>query len=299
MNRKLTLLLIVIIGGVLTGLAPLFLLTDFRAELGIGSMLLGLLVGIIILLSAGVPIGFATGILGALVIWLNFGWPGLGLVVIRISDLTNTHSLIAIPFFILMASLLERSGIARDIFDALNQLLGRARGGVAVATAVLAVILASMSGIVGGEIVLLGLVALPQMLRLGYDKHLAIGTICAGGSLGAMIPPSIVIIIYGLIAQTSITKLFTASIIPGLMLAGSYVAYIIIRTQLNPALAPRPANSPEDVADFNRELRSDFLFLVSPFAIGIVGAIVAKTLGSRQLNRLQLSCFPACLQCWE
>ena len=246
MTWKLAFTLIIVLGGILTGLAPLFLFTDFRADLGVGTMLIGLLVGIIVLLSAGVPIGFATGVLGAVVIWLNFGQPGLGLVLIRIVDLINTHSFIAIPFFILMASLMERSGIARDVYDALNLLLGRARGGVAVATALLAVILASMSGIIGGEIVLLGLVALPQMLRLGYDKHLAIGTICAGGSLGAMIPPSIVMIIYGLITETSITKLFTASLVPGLMLAGSYVMYIIVRTQLNPALAPLPANVTED-----------------------------------------------------
>ena len=131
---------------------------------------------------------------------------------IRVSDLASTASLVAIPFFILMASLLERSGIAQDVFDALSHLLRRARGGVAVATAFLAVILASMSGIIGGEIVLLGLVALPQLLRLGYDKHLAIGTICAGGSLGA-IPHRRHYLC--LIADTSIIKLFTALIVPG------------------------------------------------------------------------------------
>ena len=280
MTWKLAFLLIVIIGGVLTGLAPLFLFTDFRAELGIGTMLLGLFVGILILLSAGVPIGFASGVLGAVVIWLNFGLPGLGLVMIRVSDLTSTASLVAIPFFILMASLLERSGIAQDIFDALSHLLRRARGGVAVATAFLAVILASMSGIIGGEIVLLGLVALPQLLRLGYDKHLAIGTICAGGSLGAIIPPSIVIIIYGLIADTSIIKLFTALIVPGFMLAGSYVAYIIIRTQLNTTLAPLPANLAEDGSEIDKELWGDLLILLSPFAMGAVGVAVANKLGA-------------------
>ena len=279
MTWKLAFMLIVIIGGVLTGISPLFLFTDFRAELGIGTMLLGIFVGILILLSAGVPIGFASGVLGAIVIWLNFGLPGLGLVMIRVSDLTSTASLVAIPFFILMASLLERSGIAQDVFDALSHLLRRARGGVAVATAFLAVILASMSGIIGGEIVLLGLVALPQLLRLGYDKHLAIGTICAGGSLGAIIPPSIVIIIYGLIADTSIIKLFTALIVPGFMLAGSYVAYIIIRTQLNTSLAPLPANSAEDGSEIDKELWGDLLILLSPFAMGAVGVAVANKLG--------------------
>ena len=285
MTWKLTSTLIVITGGILTGLAPVFLFTDFRAELEVGTMLVGIFAGIIILLSAGVPIGFASGVLGALVIWLNFGLPGLGLVMIRISDLTSTASLVAIPFFILMASLLERSGIAQDIFDALSHLLRRARGGVAVATALLAVILASMSGIIGGEIVLLGLVALPQLLRLGYDKHLAIGTICAGGSLGAIIPPSIVIIIYGLIAETSIIKLFTALIVPGFMLAGSYVAYIIIRTQLNAKLAPLPQNYTDNVSKIDSELWSDFLILLLPFVIGAVGVVVANKLGAEAVEQ--------------
>ena len=100
MTWKLTFTLIVIIGGILTGLAPLFLFTDFRAELEVGIMLVGIFAGIIILLSAGVPIGFASGVLGALVIWLNFGLPGLGLVMIRVSDLTSTASLVLIPFYI-------------------------------------------------------------------------------------------------------------------------------------------------------------------------------------------------------
>jgi TRAP-type mannitol/chloroaromatic compound transport system permease large subunit len=100
-------------------------------------------------------------------------------------------------------------------------------------TTVMAVVMAAMSGIIGGEIVLLGLVALPQMLRLGYNQNLAIGTVCVGGSLGTMIPPSIVLIVYGLITETSIHSLFIAAVIPGLMLGGIYILYIIVRTRLN------------------------------------------------------------------
>jgi len=200
----------------------------------VGTLSLILLVGLFVLLVAGVPLGSATGVLGGLVIYINFGVPGLGLVLQRVYDLAITYAIIAVPLFIVMASLLERSGIAKDMYDALNIALGRLRGGVAIVTTVMA----AMSGIIGGEIVLLGLVALPQMLRLGYDKHLAIGTICAGGSLGTMIPPSVVLIIYGLVTETSITALFTAAFVPGLMLASSYIVYIIVRTRLNPALAP-------------------------------------------------------------
>jgi tripartite ATP-independent transporter DctM subunit len=108
---------------------------------------------------------------------------------------------------------------------------------------VMAIIMAAMSGIIGGEIVLLGLVALPQMLRLGYDQNLSIGTVCAGGSLGTMIPPSIVLIVYGLITETSVHSLFIAAVIPGLMMGGIYIVYIIVRTWLNPSLAPETGGS--------------------------------------------------------
>ena len=104
--------------------------------------------------------------------------------------------------------------------------------------------MAAMSGIIGGEVVLLGLIALPQMLRLGYDQNLAIGTICASGSLGTMIPPSIVLIFYGLVTETSIKALFTASFLPGFMLASFFIIYILVRTNMNPSLAPLPEEEP-------------------------------------------------------
>ena len=125
----------------------------------------------------------------------------LGQAVYR--QMTN-YVLISVPLFIFMAALLERSGIARDMYSSLNVWLNRTRGGIAIVTSIMAVIMAAMSGIIGGEVVLLGLIALPQMLRLGYNQNLAIGTICASGSLGTMIPPSIVLIFYGLITETSI-----------------------------------------------------------------------------------------------
>ena len=129
----------------------------------------------------------------------------LGQAVYR--QMTN-YVLISVPLFIFMAALLERCGIARDMYTSLNQWLSRTRGGIAIVTALMAIVMAAMSGIIGGEVVLLGLIALPQMLRLGYDKRIAIGVVCAGGSLGTMIPPSIVLIFYGLTANVSIGELF-------------------------------------------------------------------------------------------
>ena len=249
----------------------------------IGTLSLFLLIGIFVLLVVGVPLGFATGLLGAIVIYVNFGANGLGLVMQRVYDLAITYSIIAVPLFIVMASLLERSGIAKDMYDALNLALGKLRGGVAIVTTIMAVIMAAMSGIIGGEIVLLGLVALPQMLRLGYNKHLAIGTICAGGSLGTMIPPSVVLIIFGLITETSITALFTAAFVPGLMLAATYIGYIVVRTRLNPALAPMPEEAHVDLSQEIPKLRAgwapELAYNLIPVAFGFAGVVFGRFVG--------------------
>ena len=154
----------------------------------------------------------------------------LNILIQRMYGLTTDYVLISVPLFIFMACLLERSGIARDMYNSINIWLSRTRGGIAIVTAVMAIIMAAMSGIIGGEVVLLGLIALPQMLRLGYDQNLAVGTICASGSLGTMIPPSIVLIIYGLITETSIHACSAAAFVPGFLLGGLYIVYIIIRT---------------------------------------------------------------------
>ena len=226
----------------------------------IGTISLVLMLGLIVLLAIGMPLGMASAILAVLVLVMKFepalladplsfgegiltGRPGSGplnILAQKIYGLLTDYVLISIPLFIFMAALLERSGIAKDLYSSLNVWLNRTRGGIAIVTSIMAVIMAAMSGIIGGEVVLLGLIALPQMLRLGYNQNLAIGTICASGSLGTMIPPSIVLIIYGLITETSIKALFTAAFVPGFMLASFIIIYIIIRTQLHPEDAPLP-----------------------------------------------------------
>ena len=221
----------------------------------IGTLSLLLLVGLFVLLAMGMPLGFASATLAGAVLVMKFGpdllfrdfgrgpLAVLGQAIYR--QMTN-YVLISIPLFIFMAALLERSGIAKDMYSSINVWLSRTRGGIAIVTSIMAVVMAAMSGIIGGEVVLLGLIALPQMLRLGYNQDLAIGTICASGSLGTMIPPSIVLIFYGLITETSIKALFTASFLPGFMLASFFIIYIIVRTRLNPDEAPLPEPDPDD-----------------------------------------------------
>ncbi|SFC54336.1 TRAP transporter large permease [Tropicimonas isoalkanivorans] len=212
---------------------------------GLGMSAMGIEAGTYILVSSiflllltGLPLAFVTGLVAMV---FTFGWFGpnaLPLITGRIYGFITEYSLVAVPMFVFMASLLDRSGIARDLFISMRILAGRLPGGVAVQTIVVAFFLAAMSGIIGGEIVLLGVLALPQMLRLGYDKSIAIGVVCAGGSLGTMIPPSIVLIIYGLIASVSIADTFAAAVTPGIILMVSYVAYVLFRCLRNPELGP-------------------------------------------------------------
>ena len=232
----------------------------------IGTISLVLLLGLMLLLAIGMPLGMASAILAVLVLVLKFepmllldpttfgdglltrkfGTGPLNILAQKIYGLLTDYVLISVPLFIFMAALLERSGIAKDMYASLNVWLSSVRGGIAIVTSIMAVIMAAMSGIIGGEVVLLGLIALPQMLKLGYNQNLAIGTICASGSLGTMIPPSIVLIIFGLITETSIKALFTAAFLPGFMLASFFIIYIIVRTQLNPDQAPLPEPKPGD-----------------------------------------------------
>ncbi|WP_159718876.1 TRAP transporter large permease subunit, partial [Geminicoccus flavidas] len=153
--------------------------------------------GMILLMLLGVPLGVVTGIIATFFI-LDFDrLNSLILITGRIYSFINTYVLVSLPFFIFMAGMMERTGVARDLFDAMSVWGAKRPGGLAAITTVVAIIMAAMTGVVGGEIMLLGMIALPQLLRMGYDEKLALGTIGAGGALGSMIPPSINLIIYG------------------------------------------------------------------------------------------------------
>jgi len=251
----------------------------------IGTISLVLLIGMFVLLAIGMPLGFASAFLAVVTLVLkfgpdllysNFGRGPLNVLAQAIYRQMTNYVLISVPLFIFMASLLERSGIARDMYSSLNMWLSRTRGGIAYVTAIMAVIMAAMSGIIGGEVVLLGLIALPQMLRLGYNQNLAIGTICASGSLGTMIPPSIVLIMYGLITETSIQGLFTAAFLPGFMLASFFIIYIFMRTHLRPQEAPLPAPNPDDPPTI--EKLTLFLNFVSILVAIASGVLLARNL---------------------
>lgn len=238
-----------------------------------------LVAAIFLLLLTGQPLAWVTGLVALI---FTFGWFGpmaLPLVTARIFGFITEYSLVAIPMFILMAALLDRSGIARSLFNGMRILAGRLPGGVAVQTLIVAILMAAMSGVIGGEIVLLGILALPQMLRLGYDRDLSIGVVCAGGSLGTMMPPSIVLIIYGLVANASIADLFVAAITPALLLLTFYVGYVLFRCWRDPRLGPpmsREEAAQESLLGALRSVAAP-LFIVFVVLGSIYGGIASIT----------------------
>ncbi len=236
-----------------------------------GSVLL--LVMLLVLLALGMPLGFVTGLVAMIFLLFWVGPKAAPLLASRIYSFISSYVFVAVPMFVLMAAILDRSGIARDLFNAMRVIAGRLRGGVAIQTLIVAVFLAAMSGIIGGETVLLGLLALPQMLRLGYDRNLAIGTVCAGGALGTMVPPSIVLIIYGLIANVSISDLFTAAFVPAFILAGLYVAYVLFRAYTNPSVAPVASDEELSMSLGEKLLAFKSVILPVLVAFSVLGSI--------------------------
>lgn len=241
--------------------------------MGIELITLAIVVALFTLMAIGVPLGASTLLISVTTAYLAFGSNGFILVTSAVTKVMDKQALIAVPFFVFMANIMERSGVAKELFNSMAILAGQLRGGVAVQTCVVAVILAAMSGVVGGEIVLLGVIALPQLFRLGYDRKLSIGVLCASGSLATLIPPSVVLIVYGAEANVSIKDLFTAGIGPGVLLALLYISYVLIRVRLNPAMGP-VYDAPEAQLSFFERL-SFLKGLILPFLLifGVLGSI--------------------------
>lgn len=208
----------------------------------------------LLLLMTGFPIAYVLGGVGVL-----FGGVGyladeyfdaatgldyltLGLVVNRLYKLVDNWILVALPMFIFMGLMLDRSAIAEKMMHSMQELFGSLKGGLAITVTMIGVILAASTGIIGASVVLLGVLSLPTMLKQGYSKQLALGTICGAGTLGILIPPSIMLVIMADQLALSVGDLFMGAVFPGLILAGLYFAYIIIVGLLNPSAAPLNEN---------------------------------------------------------
>jgi tripartite ATP-independent transporter DctM subunit len=163
-------------------------------------------------------------------------------------SIMNNDTLVAVPLFLFMGYVIERASILDKLFLSLQVSLRRIPGSMAVAALVTCALFATATGIVGAVVTLMGLLALPQMLKAGYDEKISAGLICAGGTLGILIPPSIMLIVYAAMSATSVVKLYAAALLPGFLLAGFYIVYVIIRATINPKLMPKLPK--EAVADY-------------------------------------------------
>ncbi|MGH1350059.1 MAG: TRAP transporter large permease [Methyloligellaceae bacterium] len=206
-----------------------------------------------VLLMAGLPLAFVTGGLGCIFLFIFGSVNELNILPSRIFPFMTDYQLSAIPLFIFMAAMLERAGIIEELFDVVYKLLGGLRGGLASATIVSSTILAAMVGVIGAAEVAMGILALPAMLKRGYDPHLACGSILAGGTLGILIPPSILAILFAVVAQQSVGDLFIGAVIPGLLLSGLYIFYVTARSYINPKAGP--ALPPEERVDLQEKIR--------------------------------------------
>ena len=191
-----------------------------------------------ILLALGLPMAFCTGSLAVVFLFLFGNSAILNMMPARIFPFMTDYQLSAVPLFIFMAAMLEKAGIIEELFDAVYKWLGSVKGGLAAATVLACTALAAMVGVVGATEVTMGMIALPAMLKRGYDQKLACGSLLAGGTLGILIPPSVMAIVYAVVAQQSLGELLVGSIFPGFLLSGLYIAYILIRCYINPSLGP-------------------------------------------------------------
>ena len=215
---------------------------DLSPEIITIIMFSGILFGVFI----GYPLAFPIGGIALVIGFLVFGDGALPILYTRLFSLIHNYILVAVPLFIFMGIMLEHSGIAERMFQVLYLWLSGVRGGLAIITVLIGTILAACVGIIGASISMLALVALPAMLRRGYDKSLASGSVVAGGCLGILIPPSIMLVIYGPMATISVGKLFMAAFFPGFTLSFLYCSYIGLRCLIQPKLGP--AIPPEERA---------------------------------------------------
>ncbi len=193
---------------------------------------------LIIGIAMGVPIAFVLAGIGVIFTFILWGPVGMVMITTHLYSAGLNAILIAVPLFIFMANILEKSDIADDLYKAMHLWFSRIPGGLASGTVIICAIFASMAGISGVATITMGLIAIPSMLKRHYSKNIAVGTVAAGGALGILIPPSIIAVIYGSITETSVGSLFTAGVIPGIIMALIFIVYITVRAIINPAIAP-------------------------------------------------------------
>ncbi|MCL4462397.1 MAG: TRAP transporter large permease subunit [Firmicutes bacterium] len=236
------------------------------------AIIYSMLLSLIVLIILGYPVAFVLGGIAAIFGLLFIGPQVVNIFMLRIFGITSDYLLIAIPLFVFMGVAIEKSGLASRLYDAIYVLTGRLRGGLALAAVITCTIFAAATGVVGAAVVSMGLLALPSMLRYKYNKSLATGSICAGGTLGILIPPSVLILVYAPLAGISAGELLMAAFIPGFVLSILYILYIAIRCYFQPELGP--AMPAEALAQFSWQKKLNmFLTSVVPVSVLILAVL--------------------------
>ncbi len=236
-----------------------------------------MLVSFFVLLMAGIPVALTLAVSGFVFGYLGFGTLLFNLLPNRIFGAVTNYTLIAIPLFVFMGVMLEKSRLAEELMEVVGLLAGKLRGGLGLGIILVGVLMGATTGIVGATVVTLGLLTLPTLLRRGYDKGLACGTICASGTLGQIIPPSLILILLADIMGESVGTLFAAAVFPGLMLAAIYCLYILGLGVVAPRMVPAVPAEERALVSW-QSLSGKVMRVVLP-PLGLVGAVLGSIIG--------------------
>jgi tripartite ATP-independent transporter DctM subunit len=230
---------------------------------------------LLIMVIGGVHLAFALMFLAVIFGLIYVGPPIFPMAMLKIFGVMQSEILIAVPLFVFMGTILEKSGVAEGVYQSLYELFGPVRGGLAFATVATCTIFASCTGVIAATVTTMTLLAVPAMLKRKYDKGLATGVVCAGGSLGILIPPSVMLVMYGPMANLSVAKLFAAALFPGFVLSFLFLAYIAVRAWLQPKSAPA-ISAEERTAVGGKLLKRTVLHMLPPLflIIAVLGSII-------------------------
>jgi tripartite ATP-independent transporter DctM subunit len=230
----------------------------------------------VVFLFSGLPLAFVLGGLALGFSYFLWGHNSMLLVAVQSWGVMTSYFLVAVPLYVFMANMLQRSGIIEDLFTVAQMWFGPLRGGLAIGTIVICTLMAAMTGIVGAAVATMGILALPDMLKRNYDKRIALGAICAGGTLGILIPPSVITIVYAVTAGVSIGHMFMGGVGPGVLLSCLFIVYVVIRCWIQPELGPAPSR--EERRQFswrNKLIALKSVILPVLLIVGVLGSIYA------------------------
>lgn len=241
------------------------------ATIMLGALFLLMVIGLV----TGQELAFVLGGAGVIIGYLSWGGPGITIALTKVYDQMQSYSMVAIPMFVLMANFLTHSKVADGLFLSIRYLLGPLKGGLGLAVIVVSTVFAATTGIVGASVVTMGMLSIPVLLKCGYKPSLACGMVCAGGSLGILIPPSIMLVSMGSYSEVSVGKIFFAAIVPGLLLSLCYMIYVMVICHIHPEYGP--AMTTEELAEmpFRERVTGSLINLIPPviLIVGVLGSI--------------------------